>query len=253
MSATCVGRPGRARTIWSPTGGCTREKAPSTAQSAARASSATTDCCGTTASTQARGPFSCSDCCKSFKTMHELKMQLRVHTGEKLFSCSTCGKSFARLSGLGLHRRVHSSERSFTCSGCDKGFKSSSDLLMHRQVTVQPVCGHNHHDARGQGSESITSPTKATSLALVTAPRSGLLEAAFVGEVMGRYFSLVKARVEAAVPGNTAATRQGRQRTDRSPRHSLHHHPQPDQGRAGIRTSEFQNPCRNLMPITSEL
>ncbi|XP_044028253.1 zinc finger protein 569-like [Siniperca chuatsi] len=82
-------------------------------------------------------PYTCSVCGQGFGHNTHLKNHMTRHTGEKPYSCSQCNRRFSRCGSLQLHIRTHTGEKPFSCSVCDKGFTRRYLLTGHKCVGRQ--------------------------------------------------------------------------------------------------------------------
>ncbi|XP_038854096.1 zinc finger protein 585A-like [Salvelinus namaycush] len=82
-------------------------------------------------------PYHCTECGKSFAYTKSYKTHILTHTsGERAtYPCLECGKTFTRIDGMVRHvRRVHTGERNHQCGDCGKRFFRKESLKRHSLV-----------------------------------------------------------------------------------------------------------------------
>ena len=86
----------------------------------------------------------CHQCGKSFSSIYYLKVDQKIHTGEKPYGCVQCGEKFSLMAAPKVHQRFHTEEKPYCCEHCGKRFTVKSSLVQHKKIHTgeRPYCCH---------------------------------------------------------------------------------------------------------------
>ncbi|XP_052862830.1 zinc finger protein 431-like [Anopheles cruzii] len=78
-------------------------------------------------------PFMCKDCSKTFHAARNLRKHMQIHNKHQ-HQCPHCSAKFAQQYQLKIHIRLHTGETPFPCKVCGKKFHAKSNLKKHMKV-----------------------------------------------------------------------------------------------------------------------
>ncbi|XP_053608664.1 gastrula zinc finger protein XlCGF57.1-like [Plodia interpunctella] len=103
-------------------------------------------------------PYVCSECPRRFTQISTLLRHKKRHTGEKSYMCPTCTKKFCTREELKTHLKVHTSKKEFSCSFCNGMFKYQNNLKKHMRLHSERnsfVCNYCGRTFNAKGNLKI--------------------------------------------------------------------------------------------------
>lgn len=82
-------------------------------------------------------PYACSLCHKLFRSVSNLSVHERTHSGVRPYVCNVCGKGFTQSGNLVHHSRIHTGARPYKCPVCDRAFTQPGNLQNHVRLHNQ--------------------------------------------------------------------------------------------------------------------
>lgn len=80
--------------------------------------------------------FQCVICGKIITKLQNLKIHMRIHSGNKPYECKFCSKTFTHYTTWSAHENIHTGNKPFQCVQCNKWFTHRSCLRKHLRSSV---------------------------------------------------------------------------------------------------------------------
>ena len=79
--------------------------------------------------------YFCQKCRKGYNTDHAYRVHMDKHQGTK-YQCEFCSKTFTSPQRRDYHTSVHTGNYRFTCNLCEKGFNDKSVYEKHKKTRI---------------------------------------------------------------------------------------------------------------------